>query len=192
MSQNGLVHTKNPFDIERYERLGELAREMFAAIGDVPVNKIEEFFVPDRGYCTPKVDLRAGVFEDDRILLVHEKSDNRWSMPGGWADVNDTPSQGVRREIVEESGYIVDEVELVAVIDRSAHPYKPRYPHHVYKLFFYGLPTGRTEISHLHETADARFFGLDELPELSEARVLRQDIDRLFEYHRNKQHVYVD
>ena len=81
ISQNGLVHTKNPFDIERYERLGEIAREMYAVIGDAPVKKIEDFFLPDRGYCTPKVDLRAGIFEDDRILLVREKSDGKWTMP---------------------------------------------------------------------------------------------------------------
>ncbi len=192
ISQNGLVHTTNPFDIERYERLGELSREMFARIGDVPVGKVAEFYVPDEGYCTPKVDLRAGIFDRDRVLLVHEKSDGKWTMPGGWADVNETPSEGIKREVLEESGYRVEEVELVAVIDRSAHPYTPRYPHHVYKLFFYGLPTGKTEILHTHETTDARFFDLTDLPELSEARVLRQDIERLFEYHRNRGQVHID
>ena len=192
ISQNGLVFTTNPFDIERYERLGELAREMFAVVGDAPVQKIADFFIPDEGYCTPKVDLRAGVFENDRVLLVQERSDGKWTMPGGWADVNETPTQGVRREVLEESGYLVGEVELVAVIDRSAHPYTPHYPHHVYKMFFYGQQSGRTKSHENHETLDARFFGLEDLPELSEARVLRQDIERLFEYHRKKRPVYVD
>jgi len=192
MSQIGLVHTVNPFDRERYERLGELAREMFAVIGDVPVEKVANFFVPDEGYCTPKVDLRAGVFDGDQVLLVQEKSDGRWTMPGGWADVNETPSQGITREVFEESGYRVEKVELVAVIDRSAHPYTPRYPHHVYKLFFYGQPAGKTEIQHKHETTDAAFFELSELPELSEARVLRQDIECLFDYHRKKSPVHID
>jgi ADP-ribose pyrophosphatase YjhB (NUDIX family) len=192
ISQNGLVYTVNPFDRERYERLGQLAREMFAHIGYVPVKKIEEFFVPDEGYCTPKVDLRAGIFDEDRVLLVQEKSDGRWTMPGGWADVNETPSQGVKREVLEESGYFVDEVELVAVIDRSAHPYTPRYPHHVYKLFFYAKPSGKAESRQEHETADARFFEVSDLPELSEARVLRQDIERLFDYHQNRGPVHTD
>ena len=192
MSQIGLVHTINPFDRERYERLGELAREMFAVIGDVPVKKIEDFFVPDEGYTTPKVDLRAGIFEEDRVLLVQETSDGKWTMPGGWADVNETPTVGIKREVLEESGYLVENIELVAVIDRSAHPYTPRYPHHVYKLFFYGLPSGHTEIKHKHETTDAKFFELSELPELSEARVLRQDIERLFDYHENRGPTHVD
>jgi len=192
ISQNGLVHTVNPFDIGRYQRLGELAREMFAVIAEVPVERVANFFVPDEGYCTPKIDLRAGIFEDDRILLVRERSDGRWSMPGGWADVNETPTQGIKREVMEESGYLVAEVELVAVIDRSAHPYTPHYPHHVYKLFFYGKSTGRTDSRQDHETTDARFFELTNLPELSEARVLRQDFERLFSYHQLKCPTYVD
>lgn len=192
MSQIGLTHTVNPFDRERYERLGEISREMFALIGDVPVEKVERFFVPDEGYCTPKVDLRAGIFDDDRVLLVLEKSDGKWTLPGGWADVNETPSEGIRREVLEESGYLVDGVELVAVTDRSAHPYTPRYPHHVFKMFFYGHPTGKTEIKHTHETEDARFFALSELPPLSESRVLRQDIERVFDYHAGKRNVYTD
>lgn len=192
ISQNGLVFTVNPFDRERYERLGELAREMFAFIGDAPPEKVENFFVPDEGYCTPKVDLRAGIFEGDRILLVQERSDGKWTMPGGWADVNETPSEGVIREVLEESGYRVEGVELVAVVDRSTHPYTPRSPHHVYKLFFYGNPVGKTEITHTHETTDAEFFELSDLPELSTARVLHQDVERLFEYHEKKRHVYVD
>lgn len=192
ISQNGLVHTVNPFDRERYERLGELAREMFGFIGDAPVDKVEEFFMPDEGYCTPKVDLRAGLFEDRRILLVQEKSDGKWTVPGGWADVNETPTEGIRREVLEESGYHVDALELVAVVDRSAHPYTPSCPHHVYKMFFYGVPSGKTEIAHTHETTDAQFFDLAELPELSEARVLRADIERLYDYHENKTQIYVD
>lgn len=192
ISQNGLIFTTNPFDIERYERLGELAREMFALIGDAPVQRVENFFLPDEGYCTPKIDVRAGIFEDDRVLLVQERSDGKWTMPGGWADVNETPSQGVKREVLEESGYLVDEVELVAVIDRSAHPYVPHYPHHVYKLFFYGKPNGKTQSHQNHETTDAKFFELSNLPELSESRILRQDIERLFDYHNTKKPVYVD
>ena len=192
ISQNGLVFTANPFDIERYERLGELAREMFALVGDAPAQKVADFFMPDEGYCTPKVDVRAGIFEGDRLLLVQEKSDGKWTVPGGWADVNETPSQGIKREVLEESGYLVEDVELVAVIDRSAHAYTPHYPHHVYKLFFYGQTVGKGELQQNHETTDAKFFELSDLPELSEARVLRQDIERLFEYHREKRPVYVD
>ena len=192
ISQNGLVFTTNPFDIERYERLGALAREMFALIGDAPLQKVENFFLPDEGYCTPKVDVRAGIFDEDRVLLVQERSDGKWTMPGGWADVNETPTESVKREVLEESGYLVQDVELVAVIDRSAHAYTPHYPHHVYKLFFYGRPSGKSDSRQEHETTDAKFFDLSDLPDLSESRVLRQDIERLFDYHREKRPVHVD
>ncbi len=192
LSQNGLTYTQDVYDKERYTRLTELANVMFAHIGDVPVQAITNFFVPDTGYCTPKVDLRAGIFDGEQILLVLEKSDRKWTLPGGWADVNERPSQGIRREVFEESGCSVDAVELVAVVDRAAHPYTPRYPYHIYKLFFYGLCAHCQPLPANHETEEAAWFPLETLPELSEARVLRQDIERLFRFHQQKEPVYVD
>ena len=192
LSQTGLTYTKDVYDRERYERLIELANEMFAHIGDAPVGKIADFFIPDKGYCTPKIDLRAGIFDEDRILLVLEKSDGKWTLPGGWADVNESPSQGIRREVLEEAGCEVGELELVALIDRAAHPYTRNYPHSVYKLFFYSFCAKRQPFPVNHETEKAEWFVFDALPELSESRVLYQDIERLFRYHRERGPVYID
>lgn len=192
LSQTGLAYTKDVYDKERYARLIELANTMFAHIGDVPIRQITEFFVPDAGYCTPKVDLRAGIFQEDRILLVLEKSDRKWTLPGGWADVNESPSQGIRREVLEEAGCEIAELELTAIIDRGAHPYTPHYPHSIYKLFFYGLCAQCQPLPANHETEEAAWFSSDTLPELSEARVLHQDIERLFCFHQKKCPVYVD
>ena len=192
LGQIGLTYTTDMYDQERYTRLTELADVMFARISGVPVQKIADFFVPDSGYCTPKIDLRAGVFDGDRILLVLEKFDQKWTLPGGWADVNESPTQGIRREVLEEANCQVDAVELVAVIDRELHPYTPHYPYHIYKLFFYGLCSQHLPLPPNSETERAEFFPLDNLPELSAARILRQDIERLFRYHQEKCPVYID
>ncbi|GAB4313970.1 MAG: hypothetical protein Kow0059_05440 [Candidatus Sumerlaeia bacterium] len=137
MAQAGLTYATDPFDRERYERLGVLARSLMARLADVPIARIENFFVPETGYPTPKVDLRAGVFDRrGRVLLVKERKTSRWALPGGWADVNEPPSLGVEREAREEAGVAVRAVRLVAVRDRDRHPYVPKYPVHIYKLFF--------------------------------------------------------
>ncbi len=115
---------------------------MYAKISDVPTEKIKDFFFPDNGYTTAKVDLRAGVFKDHKILLVREKRDNKWAMPGGWADVGETPTQGIEREVIEETGYQVQVLRLISIKDQTLHGYKPRYPVHVYKMFFFCEITG--------------------------------------------------
>ena len=146
------------------------------------VEQVRNLYIPESGYPPPKVDLRAGVIRNNKILLVREREDSRWALPGGWADVCETPSEGIVREVLEESGYVVHSPKLVAIKDRDIHPYTPKLPFHVYKMFFLcefesGTATPNIEIS------DIEFFALDDLPKLSEGRVLERDITMMFEYH---------
>ncbi len=135
MAQTGLTYCKDPYDIERYEALRGIAYEMLAAHSDAPVERVRDLFAGESGHATPKVDVRAVVFRDDAMLLVRERSDGRWTLPGGWADVGETPAEAVVREVYEESGYRTRAAKLLAVYDRDRHGHPPR-PFYVYKLFF--------------------------------------------------------
>ncbi|MBW3695027.1 NUDIX domain-containing protein [Vibrio sp. T187] len=182
LSQAGHAYSKDKFDLERFDEIESISHQMLAELSNSSVERVANLFVPESGYPTPKVDLRAGVIQNHKILLVREREDNCWTLPGGWADVCETPSQGVVREVFEESGYIVNSPKLVAVKDRDVHPYLPKFPFHIYKMFFLctlesGVPTTNIEIS------DIDFFSLDNLPDLSQSRTLPQDIEMMFEYH---------
>jgi len=136
ISQIGRAYSENPYDLERYAQLDEIAHAMFAQLADAPVERVANLFIGDSGYATPKVDLRGGVFRDGKILLVKERTDDKWALPGGWADVNESPRLGIEREIWEESGYKARALRLVAVKDHAVHDYFPKHPYHIYKLFF--------------------------------------------------------
>lgn len=186
IAQNGLTYAESPFDIERYEQIRQIAAEMMAAYTDTDPTYILDLFRSETGYATPKIDVRAAVFKDDKILLVRERLDNgRWTLPGGWIDVGEPPSVAVVREVYEESGYETRAVKLLAVYDR-AHPRHghPPFHHYTYKLFFHcELLGGAPKES--HETEEATFFGEDEIPELSVGRVVPSQIRRLFEHYRH-------
>lgn len=181
ISQIGLTYTKDPHDRIRFERLGEISHEMMATLAEVPLEKVRHFFVPDSGYATPKVDLRGAVFRDGHILLVREKSTGKWTLPGGWADVNESPREGIEREIREESGFTARARKLAAVVDRGQHDYQPQYPHHIYKLFFICELTGGTPTLNIEVDA-IDFFPGNALPPLDTARVLPEDIGRAFRH----------
>ena len=175
LAQTGLHYTRDPFDRERFERLITIANRMVAAFGDADEKAVERFFVPEKGYATPKVDLRACVVRDGEVLLVKEKSDGRWTLPGGWADQNEAPSAGVVREVKEEAGLDIAVKSLYAVKDRDRHPYEPKYPVSIYKLFFTASVVGGEPRPDM-EIAEVGFFAPDALPPLSLARVLPEDI----------------
>jgi ADP-ribose pyrophosphatase YjhB (NUDIX family) len=179
ISQIGLTYTTDPFDIERYESIREIAAEIAATYAHTPVHYIRDLFSREVGYATPKVDVRAAVFCQDTILLVQERRDGLWTLPGGWADVNDSPSAAVVREVFEESGYHTHAVKLLALYDKNKHAHPPS-PYHVYKLFFLCELLGGTPTTSI-ETAAVAFFGEDALPELSLTRVTPAQITRLFE-----------
>ena len=135
ISQTGLAFASDPYDIERYEAVRAIAAEIIATHSDTDQGYIQGLFASEAGYATPKVDVRGAVFRDSAILLVKERSDGGWTLPGGWADVGDSPSDAVVREIVEESGYQTRAVKLLALYDRNKHGHPP-YPFHAYKIFF--------------------------------------------------------
>ena len=183
LAQNGLAYTEGVFDRERYTELRAIAAQMMAAYADGDPERIEGLFAREEGYATPKVDVRAAVFRGDTLLLVREREDGRWTLPGGWADVGDTPRECVEREVTEESGYRVKATKLLAVYDGSRHGHPPRL-HWVYKLFF------RCELldgapAHSSETDGVEFFSEDRIPPLSLGRATPAQIARLFEHHRN-------
>ncbi|HZR43399.1 MAG TPA: NUDIX hydrolase [Ktedonobacteraceae bacterium] len=183
MAQTGLTYAKDPYDIERYTALREIAFEIMEIHSDADIEQIRAIFQYETGYANPKVDVRAAIFRDDTILLVKERSDGGWTLPGGWADVGDSPSESAVREAWEESGYRVRATRLLAVYDRDKERHgHPPLPYQIYKLFFEceiigGAPTSSSE------TDGVAFFSLDDLPPLSLTRITPVQIKRLFELH---------
>jgi ADP-ribose pyrophosphatase YjhB (NUDIX family) len=194
IAQTGLAFGNDDYDRDRYRELHAMAERMLAAITDLPPARIRDLYLPEQGYPTPKVDVRAGVFSTTggvpAVLLVRETSDGCWSLPGGFADEQETPRTSVEREVLEESGHAVRAVKLVAVKDRALHDYLPRRLEHIYKLLFLcervdaAADDGSTTVVSI-ETTEARFFPLDALPDLSVGRTLPADIE-LLEAHRRQ------
>jgi ADP-ribose pyrophosphatase YjhB (NUDIX family) len=180
IAQNGLAFSKDPFDQERYTQLQDLVASILSSELEIPVGKAKAFWEQEEGYATPKVDVRGGVFDGDRVLLVRERSDGKWTLPGGWVDVNDAPSDAVVREIFEESGYRAKALKLAALVDKNRHPHPPGI-HHIYKLFFLCELTGGTPTIS-NETDAVEFFPVHALPELSTGRVVRSQIERLYQH----------
>ena len=179
IAQTGLAFSKDPFDLQRFQRTRELAAQLMALGAGADAHMILDLFAHDAGYATPKVDVRGAAFSEDRILMVQEASDGRWTLPGGWADVNQTPAECVVREILEESGFEARATKLVAVRDylRSNHPVRHRDS--IYKLFFLcEIIGGAPRIS--NETTAVAFFRRDELPPLSLGRTTPAQIERMF------------
>jgi ADP-ribose pyrophosphatase YjhB (NUDIX family) len=183
LAQNGLTFAKDPFDRERYESIRAIAAKIVAENGPLDAPLVESIFSRESGYATPKVEVRGAVFHEGRVLLVREVADGLWSLPGGWADVHDSPSAAVKKEIEQEAGLVTAVKKLAAVFDRSLHPHQPPYPYHIYKLFFICEWTSGA-LSHSIETSEAGFFAEDALPPLSLGRVLPFQIQRMFEHHR--------
>lgn len=179
IAQTGLHFTRNPYEVERFEAVKAIAEEMIAQAASVDVGHVRELFAQESGYITPKVDVRGAVFRDGQVLLVRERSDGGWTLPGGWADVGDSPSQAVEREILEESGYRARAVRLLALYDRRKHDHPP-HPFHIYKVFFLCELEGGAPV-HSDETDGVGFFSLDDLPPLSTARVTAAQLRRLYE-----------
>lgn len=182
IAQTGLAYTKDPYDRERYEELETIALTLLAKLLDCTPEVLRSVYLPEAGYPTPKIDVRAGVFRDGHILLVREAADGRWTLPGGWGDEHESPRASIEREVAEESGYEVHAERLVAVKDRHLHPYTPKRLERVYKLFFLCELTGGEAATSL-ETDAVGFFPLDGIPPLSLGRTLPADIELLEAYH---------
>ncbi|MGE5375144.1 MAG: NUDIX hydrolase [Bacteroidota bacterium] len=164
LSQAGLTYSQNEFDLQRYRRLQEITAEMIASQSELEKQSVLESFSMQAGYMTPKVDVRGAVVHEGRILLVQERADDRWAMPGGWADLGNAPASVAEREVWEESGYRVKAEKVVAVLD--ANRIEPMEFYHAYKLIFLcRLVGGEPAIS--HETLAVDFFDPEDLPLLS-------------------------
>jgi ADP-ribose pyrophosphatase YjhB (NUDIX family) len=181
IAQTGLTFTADGFDRQRYQRLRELAALLLAQGSSSEHASILELLSQEKGYATPKVDVRGAAFVDGRVLMVREISDGKWTLPGGWADVNQSAGECIVREIAEESGFQARALKLAAVYDyqRSGHP-----PHHIdsiYKMFFICEITGG-EARASDETSEVAFFARNELPALSLGRTTAAQIDRMFHH----------
>jgi len=186
LAQTGLAFSVNPYDRERYASLRALASTMMAARTSEPVERIEALFANETGYATPKIDVRAAVFDErDRVLMVRETLDaGRWTLPGGFADVNMTVTESVVKEVREESGFDVQVRKLAAVWDRTRQGH-PVTAFSCCKLFYICEVTGGTAATSL-ETSEVEWFAEADVPdELSLGRVLPSQIARMFEHHRN-------
>jgi len=178
IAQIGLTFCKDPFDRQRFERIRELGASLIARGGEEDLEKVLGLFQQDAGYATPKVDVRGAAFRDGKVLMVREISDGCWTLPGGWADVNQTPAECVVREIAEESGFEARALKLAAVHDyRKRHP--PSHIDSIYKLFFIcELIGGSARPS--EETSEVGFFPRDALPPLSRGRTTEAQIALMF------------
>ena len=174
----------NAFDIERYKYLREIAAEIIASHANIELTEVLDLFTQETGYATPKVDVRGAVFQENKILLVKERSDGCWTLPGGWADIGESPSESVVKEILEESGYHTRATKLLAVYDRDKQGHPP-HPNYIYKLFFQCELIGGDARSSI-ETEDVGFFAEDNIPQLSLGRILPNQITKLFEHYRNR------
>lgn len=180
IAQNGLHYTADHYDRVRYEAVARIAAEINAASLDLDPRQTETVFRGELGHATPKVDVRGVVFDGDAILLVREREDGGWTLPGGWADVGETPSSAVVREIWEESGYRTRADKVLAVYDRNRQGHPP-HPFHIYKILFQcELLEGKPTPS--NETSEVGFFREREIPHLSLARVLPGQIIRAFQH----------
>jgi len=184
LAQTGLHFCQEEYDRERYREVADIAASLLALESGRSEQSIRDVWFVEDGYATPKIDVRGAVFRDDRVLLVRERVDGRWTLPGGWADVNDSPSLAVEKEIEQESGFTARAVKLAAIYDRNRHNH-PAYLFHVWKMFFICEITGG-EARTSYETTGVEFFPLDALPELSTGRTTQAQILRAYEHHMNR------
>lgn len=174
LAQSGLTYSDNIFDKERYETLQEISYELLSSQFNLSTNQVAALHHNEIGYSTPKTDVRAFIMREGKLLLVRESDDGLWSLPGGWADVGDSPAKAICREVQEETGLNVKVTKLLGVWDRNQHGHPP-YPWHVYKLIFLWEELGG-ELTISHESMDIGFFEFNNLPELSLTRIVPIEI----------------
>lgn len=178
LAQAGLTYGHDPYDLERYKRIREISAEMVAHKSDIPAEKVKELFCNETGYQTPKVDTRAAIFNDGKILLVHE-SNGTWSLPGGWCDVNVSVGENTVKEVREEAGLEVKTDKIIAVQDRAKHNL-PLYAYSVCKIFVQCSVIGGKFKENI-ETTEYKYFAKDELPLLAEEKNNEEQIKMCFD-----------
>jgi ADP-ribose pyrophosphatase YjhB (NUDIX family) len=166
IARSGLTYSESAFDRERFETVRSIAAEIAAAASDEDAAELRARFADEYGYATPKVDVRGVVLDERGLLLVRERGETRWTLPGGWADVGETPRQAVEKEVRQEAGLDVSAMRVLAVYDRDFRG-RTEWPAHVYKLYVRCDVLGGEPRGDGLETEEASFFAVDELPELS-------------------------
>lgn len=181
LAQAGLTYGRDIYDRERYERIREISAEMVAHQTEIPLEKVKDLFCNETGYQTPKLDTRAAIFEGDKILLVRENN-GKWSLPGGWVDVNVSVKENTIKEVKEESGLDVTADRIIAVQDRAKHN-RPLYAYGVCKVLVLCTVTGGC-FEQNSETTEYRYFAIEDLPQLSEEKNTAEQIAMCFNaYH---------
>ena len=183
IAQNGLTYAQDPFDIERYEQVRTTAVAILAAHSNLDTAQARAVFANGTGYKTPKIGVRGVIFQDNTILLVQERATGLWTLPGGFADVNESPSEAIEKEVWEESGFYVKAVKLLAVYDPNKHD-MALHPNHIYRLFFHCEIVSGEATSGL-ETEAVGFFHENSLPDLCPYRVTAVQINRMFDHYRH-------
>ena len=181
LAQAGLHYGKDPFDIERFQRVRDIAAEMLSRQADLPLETVKNLFCCETGYQTPKLDSRAAIFQEEKILLVQE-SDGRWSLPGGWVDVDLTVGENVVKEVREEAGLEVIPRRVIAVQDREKHN-RPVYAWKICKIFVLCALAGG-EFRPNSETTASGYFSLEDLPPLAEEKTTAEQVRMCFEAYR--------
>lgn len=177
IAQAGLTYSKDPFDRERFERIRELSAEMISLQSGLPLEQVKGLFCNETGFQTPKLDTRAAIFKDGKILLVKERNET-WSLPGGWVDVMQTIRSNTIKEVKEEAGLDVEAVRIIALHDRNLHN-PPPYAYNVCKVFVLCEAKGGSFRPNT-ETTESRYFGPDELPLLAEEKNTAEQIRMCF------------
>lgn len=179
LARTGLHFCRDEYDRQRYEAIERIASELLAARAGADPAELRAEWSREGGYVTPKVEVRGAVFRpgDGKVLLVRETMDGLWTLPGGWVEVNDSPSGAIRKEVEQESGFRVRVVKLAALYDRNAHGHTPSL-HHSWKAFFLCAIEGG-EARGSYETDGVEFFDPDDLPRMSLGRCTPQQIMRM-------------
>lgn len=184
LAQAGLEYTNNVYDIERYERLREISAEIISEKTNLNMEKVKGLFCNETGYQTPKIDTRAAIFKDNKILLVHENN-GTWSLPGGWCDVLETVKTNTIKEVKEETGLDVETIKIISIQDRNKHN-KPIYAYGVCKIFVLCNVIGGEFVENI-ETTEIEYFSLDELPNsLAEEKTTKEQIEMCFKAYKDE------
>ena len=184
IAQAGLYYSKDKYDIERFERIREIAAEIMSNQSELPIDVVKNIFCNEKGYQTPKIDTRAAIFNNEKILLVKEKSTNKWSLPGGWVDVNESIKSNIIKEVKEEAGLDIIPKKIIAIHDRNKHN-RPQYAYGICIIFLQcDIISG--EFTENIETSASDFFSINELPEIDNAKNTYEQIQMCFNAYNEK------
>jgi ADP-ribose pyrophosphatase YjhB (NUDIX family) len=186
IAQSGLTYSNDKYDIERFEQIREISVDILNNYTEINHEKLRDLFANETGYQTPKIDVRAAVFKEDKILMVRETNDGKWSLPGGWADIDTSLKEAIIKEVLEEAGLAVVPKRIISILDYRKHHIHP-LPYGIYK-FFIECELINGQFSENIETSESAYFNFDELPQLSLNRNTNEQIKLCFDTRHKKLH----